>query len=240
MSRVFRTALCLSVTTLLAACGGSQPEAKEPEPSSEAASSSKAESDAPKKEASDDGDKDGDGDKDDKKAGGGKTSKSSKDSASEEKKPGRSAKDIVTREDVLFMFSFTASEPHQVAEKKCAEKSGDDPKKKADCMSKAGKSFENDGMAFTTDADGKFWWLTVRRKGSGLQTLHKVEIEFDGDSDSKVTIKTKGPDKGTKPGGLPKELVIEVPSESEIAVTDPKQGRLVYEAKLGLLGKGDR
>ena len=235
MSRVFRTALCLSVTTLLAACGGSQPEAKEPEPGSEAASGAKEESDAPKKEASDDGDKDDKGGDDKKKSG-----KSSKDSAPEEKKPARSAKDTVTREDVLFMFSFQASEPHQVAEKKCGEKSGDDPKKKADCMSKAGNAFENEGMAFTTDADGKFWWLTVRRKGTGLQTLHKVEIEFDGDSESKVTVKTKGPDKGTKPGGLPKELVIEVPSESEIAITDPKQGRLVYEAKLGLLGKGDR
>jgi hypothetical protein len=233
------------VTTLFAACGGSQPEAKEPEPSSETASGAKEESDAPKKEASDDGDKGGDGekgDKEDKKAEGGKSSKSSKASKDEpeEKKSGRSAKDIVTRKDVLFMFSFTASEPHQVAEKKCTEKSGDDPKKKADCMSKASKSFENDGMAFTEDADGKFWWLTVRRKGSGLQTLHKVEVDFDGDSDSKVTVKTKGPDKGTKPGGLPKELVIEVPSESEIAITDPKQGRLVYEAKLGLMGKDER
>jgi hypothetical protein len=233
MRGVSRTVACLSVTTLLAACGGSTPEAKEPEPSSAAASSSKEPEDTPKKDSAGDGDKSAS----DKKSDDGKSSKAP---ASEEKKSLRSAKDIITREDVLFMYSFNASEPHQVAEKKCAEKSGDDPKKKADCMTKASQSADSDGMAFTADADGKFWWLTIRRKGTGLLTLHKVEIDFDGDSEKRVTIKPHGPDKGTKPGGLPKELVIEVPSESEIAVTDPKQGRLVYEAKMGLMGKGER
>src|SRR4051794_31748204 len=98
MSRVFRTALCLSVTTLLAACGGSQPEAKEPEPSSEAASSSKAEGDTPKKESADDADKDDKDDKggDAKKAEGGGKSGKTKDAPAEQNKLGHSAKDIVT------------------------------------------------------------------------------------------------------------------------------------------------
>jgi hypothetical protein len=39
---------------------------------------------------------------------------------------------------------------------------------------------------------------------------------------------------------IPKELVIEVPGDSEIAIQDPKKGRLVYEAKLGLLGEQQR
>jgi len=64
------------------------------------------------------GDEKGTSDKSDK-------GKDSKAPAAEEKKPTRSAKDIITRKDVLFMYSFSASEPHQVAEKKCAEKSGD-------------------------------------------------------------------------------------------------------------------
>ena len=95
-------------------------------------------------------------------------------------------------------------------------------------------------MAFQ-QIDGKWWWLTVRRKGQGLVTLHKIEFEFGDDGEKQITIKPKGPDKGTKPmGNIPKELTIEVPSDSEIAVKDPKQGRLVYEAKMGLLGEQAR
>lgn len=236
MRRVILTGAAICVTTLLAACGGTTPEAKEPESSSGAAPSSKGDDATPKKDSNDDAAGSSESTADDKSSGG----TASKSSASEDKKPLRSAKDIITREDVLFMFSFAASEPHQVAEKKCGEKTGDDPKKRADCMSKAGREFESDGMAFTEDADGKTWWLTIRRKGTGLVTLHKVEIDFDGDSEKQVTIKPHGPDKGTKPGGLPKEVVIEVPSESEISITDPKHGHLVYEAKMGLMGKSER
>lgn len=232
MRGAYKTILGLSLSSVLVACGGSNPEAKEPESTSSveapsSSSSAKDSAEAASKETSG-GDEKGSTDE-----------KSDKSGPSEEKKPLRSAKDIITRTDVLFVFSFTASEPHQVAEKKCAGKSGDDPKKKADCMSKASQSFDGDGMAFT-EVDGKWWWLTVRRKGTGLVTLHKVEIDFGDDGEKQITIKPHGPDKGTKPGGLPKELVIEVPSESEIAVTDPKQGHLVYEAKMGLMGKNER
>jgi cytoskeletal protein RodZ len=237
MRGAIQTILGLSLSSVLVGCGGSNPEAKEPESTSSveapsSSSSAKDSAEAASKETAGGDEKGASDEKSDK-------SHDSKSGASEEKKPLRSAKDIITRQDVLFVFSFTASEPHQVAEKKCAEKSGDDPKKKADCMSKAGQSFDGDGMAFT-EVDGKWWWLTVRRKGTGLVTLHKVEIDFGDDGEKQITIKPHGPDKGTKPGGLPKELVIEVPSESEIAVTDPKQGRLVYEAKMGLMGKNER
>jgi hypothetical protein len=229
MRGAIRTVLGFSLFGVLTACGGSQPEAKEPDSTSVEAPS-KASTEAASKDSTF-----GDDKSDDKSEKG----KDSKAPAAEEKKPTRSAKDIITRKDVLFMYSFSASEPHQVAEKKCAEKSGDDPKKKADCMSKAGKDSDSDGMAFT-EVDGKWWWLTIRRKGTGLVTLHKLEIDFGDDGEKQITIKPHGPDKGTKPGGTPKELVIEVPSESEIAVTDPKQGRLVYEAKMGLMGKDER
>lgn len=223
------------VTTFLVACGGSTPEAKEPESSAEATASSTEPGDTGK--ATDDKE----GSTDDTSKDVESASSSSKSGAKDaEKKALRSAKDVITRQDVLFMFSFAASEPHQTAEKKCAEKSKDDPKKKADCMTKAGKDFESDGMAFTEGEGGTFFWLTVRRKGGALAVLHKVEVELEGDGEKQVTIKTRGPDKGSKPGGLPKELVIEVPSETEIAVNDPKRGRLVYEAKMGLLGKNDR
>lgn len=240
MRRTLRTIACLGLTTLLAACGGSKSEAKEPESSeAEAPSSAKADDSAPKKDSSGE-DKGESKSRDDKKSDkADKSGKSQKAEPEEKKSAGRSAKDVLTRPDVLFMFSFNASEPHQVAEKKCTEKSGDDPKKRADCMTKAGKEFDSDGMAFL-QVDGKWWWLKLRRTGGRLVALHKVEIDFGDDGEKEITIKPHGPDKGSKPGGLPSKLTIEVPSESEIDVVDPKFGRMVYEAKLGMMGKDER
>jgi hypothetical protein len=152
-----------------------------------------------------------------------------------EEPPLRTPRDIVTGEGVLFMFAFSRSEAREKADQQCTAKSGDDPQKKAECMTKASDKFDADGMAFQKDSEDKWWWLTIRRKGSSLITLHKIEFDFGEETDRSITIKPKGRDKGTKPMSVPKQVVIEVPDESHIAVVDPKHGRMVYEAKLGLL-----
>src|ERR1041385_1291193 len=210
----------------LAGCGGSQPEAKEPDTSSDTSHSAEKSEKSESSAATAEKDNDNDGDDDDKgskKDGDDKGKKSDKD----DKKSGgdadkdapralRSAKDIVTGKDVLFVLSFNASEPYQAAEKKCADKSGDDPKKKADCMSKASKQFDPDGITFEEDADGKWTWYTMRRKGNQLIAIHKIPVEFADDKDKSVKVKTLGPDKGQKPmAHVPKEFVIEVPSETD-------------------------
>jgi hypothetical protein len=207
---------------VLSACGGGQAEpetaaSQSPEPEKAAAEAAPAEEKAP--EAA-------------------KSEKKDEPPA----KPERTAKDILMKPDVLYVFSFASSEPHQVAEKKCKEKSKDDPKKNADCMTAAGKQMDDqDSYSFQEDGEGKLWWVTIQRKAGKLTTLHKIPIEFGDATADKVTLKPHGPDAGSKPmGAIPKELIVEVPSESEIAITDPKLGRLVYEAKLGILGKQDR
>jgi hypothetical protein len=35
----------------------------------------------------------------------------------------------------------------------------------------------------------------------------------------------------------PKEVTIDVPSESEIVLTDPAHGKMVYQAKMGMKGR---
>lgn len=233
---------CVCVSGLLAACGGSQSEAKEPDESAESAHSADKSEKSEKSESHEaKADMEGDGDDDDK----GSDKKADKDKkgdkAGGDEKSGmpkvvRTAKDIVTAKDVLFVFSFNKSEPYQKAEKKCAEKAKDDPKKKADCMSKASDQFDLDGITFEQDGD-KWVWLTMRRKGNQLLTIHKVFVEFSDEKDTSIRVKTLGPDKGTKPmAHVPKEFVIDVPTETELAITDPKDGKMVYEAKMGLKG----
>jgi len=234
---------------VVAGCGGSQSEAKEPDESAEPSHSKEKSEKSEKSTAAkdDDGDddkgskEDGDDEKSAKK--GDKKSAKGGDSDGDKGTPKvlRTAKDIVTGKDVLFVFSFNQSEPYQAAEKKCMEKSGDDPKKKADCMSKAGKAFELDGITFEQDADGKWTWLTVQRKGNQLIPVHKIPVEFTDDKEKSVTVKTLGPDKGKKPmAHVPKEFVIDVPTETQISITDPKDGKMVYEAKMGLKGDNKR
>lgn len=209
------------------ACGGS---AKEPE-TPLGGSSEKAEQPATEAPSASSGDSSAE------TKGESKADTAASGPSAPESSPVRSAKDVLLKPDVLYVFSFTSSEPHQAAEKQCKQSSHEDPKKMSECMSAASKRVEQDALAFQTDADGKYWWLTVRRKGGSLVTLHRIGFDIDKDSDKKVVLKPRGPDKGSKPlGAIPRELVVEVEGESAIAIDDPKLGHLVYEAKLGLLG----
>ncbi len=201
--------------TALIACGGSQPPAEEPAPSE---AKDDTEKDAPEKEEA----------KEDAKT----DSKASDTSGPEVK---RTAKDIITSPEVTFMFSFNNSEPKDKAEKACTSQAGEDPKKMALCMKKASSKFEADGMQFKKNDKGEWVWITLRRKGSAITTLHKVPIDFSDDKATSVVIKTIGKDTGKGPGKVPSEVKIEVPNEFQIALDDPTHGRMVYEAKIGIM-----
>ena len=164
-----------------------------------------------------------DDDKKDKKADSKKAEKAEPDA---DAMPKKTLKDVLTTSGALFVFSFAKSDVHQAAEEKCGKQSKDDPKKKADCMSKASEKLDGDAYQFTEAGENKGVWATVRRKGDKLNTVKKVDIEFGKETDKSITIT---PAKG-------KEVVIQIPSEGEIVFDDPKQGKMVYELKLGLVG----
>jgi len=148
-------------------------------------------------------------------------------------KPTRSAQDILTAPDTMFIFSFNDSDVKQAADTKCSAASGNDAKKMNTCMAKARKGIEVDGYRFK-QKDGKWWWLTIRTNGKVLTTLHKFEIEFAPEKEGSVTIKPKGKDLGSAPGRTPGQMTFAVPNEYQIVVNDAKLGKLVYEAKIGI------
>lgn len=202
--------------TALSACGGSQPPAEEPAP----------EKSEPKEAP-----------KDEEKADEPKEEKKSESKPADTGMPEvkRSAKDIITAPEVTFMFSFNNSEPKEKAEKACSAQSGEDAKKMAMCMKKASSKFEADGMQFKKDDKGEWVWIKIRRKGSAITVLNKVHIEFADDKATSVVVKTSGKDTGKGPGKLPSEAKIDVPNEFQIALDDPANGRMVYEAKIGIM-----
>jgi len=156
-----------------------------------------------------------------------------------EEKASRSPKEILTTEGVLFSFSFADSAVGEAAEKECSEKAGDDAKKKADCMAKAANKIDHDGLVFKKETDGSWTWTTLRRSGSKLTVLHKVEFEFGEEKDNTITIKPKGRDKGTKPKAFPASVTIET-SDAQIVLDDPKLGKMVYVSKFGAVGDPGR
>ena len=212
----------LVLAPLLGACGGGAKPAEAP---SESASSDTAAADKPDDAAKPDAAK-----ADDAKSGA-KPSAPADDGP----KPTKSASDILTAPDVVFLFSFNDSEPKAAAEEKCNAKSGNDPKKLNACMATERKNFPPDGHRFKQDEKGQWWWITVRQKGNRLAVLHKIPVEIGEETPTSVTLKPVGKDTGSAPMTPPAKVVIEVPNDYQIAFKDPKAGRLVFQAKIGVV-----
>lgn len=223
---------------LLAACGGNSPPAEAPkaeDTKEKAAAPDKASADtdddaSDKADSKADSKADADTDGTAKKAG---DKKADAKPADDSPKAKRSAQDILTAPDVVFMLAFNESDVKQAAETKCNASSHNDPKKTGQCMAKGRKALEVDGYRFKETA-GKWEWSTLRMQGKVLHSTHKFEIDFGPEKEGSVTIKPKGKDLGTAHGHTPGPVTFEVPNEYQIVLMDPKLGKLVYEAKIGI------
>jgi hypothetical protein len=228
--------LVFGLSLLVAACGGSQKPAEDADAES-SASTAESEADAsPSGDGApgDAGDEKADAKQEDAEE---KTAEPASDTSGPAVK--RTPKDLLTAPDVIFMFSFNASKVKEGAEERCEKKAKDDPKKKADCMTKEKAKIEVDGMRFEQEK-GKWYWMIVRRKGKTLVNLHKIPVEFTDETATSVTLKPVGKDEGTKRGKGPGETKVEVPNEYQISIDDPTLGNMVYEAKIGLEGEQQR
>jgi hypothetical protein len=215
-------AVLLSLMSVLGCGAGSKPAESaegEPETKTDVKDGAQADKDADAKA----------GDESDKKADAKPTP------ADDGPKPSRTAQDILTAPDVVFLFSFNDSEPKQAAEEKCTKKAGDNPKKMNECMAAERKKFPADGHRFKKDERDQWWWITVRQKGNRLVALHKIPVEFGEETPTSVTLKPVGKDTGSAPMNPPAKIVFEVPNDYQIELKDPKAGRLVFQAKVGVV-----
>jgi hypothetical protein len=149
----------------------------------------------------------------------------------------RKAKDYITAPDVVFMYSFNESDAKGKAEKACSEKTKGNHEKQAACMTAAQKKFGADGYHFEKVSEDKWYWETVKIKNGHITNLHRVPIEFTKEEEKSIVVKVVGKDeaKGAK-GYVPGEVTFDVPNAYQIVQTDPDDGKVVFEAKLGLLG----
>jgi hypothetical protein len=143
--------------------------------------------------------------------------------------------EIITGETTSYSFNFAASDVHGAAEEKCRAKVGDDPQGLAECMTKAREKFGITVLRFVKK-NKLWWWLTYERRGSQLITLHRIPFEFGAETDHSVTLRPTGKDVGLAPlARVPREVVIRLPNDSSIELDDPAHGKLVYDAKIGMV-----
>lgn len=225
------SAWLLGMGLLMNACGGGAKAPETPDSTADTAQADAAKPDADKSDAKSDDKAEKAEKADDAKADAGKSSKPADDGP----KPTRSATDILTAPDVVFLFSFNDSDAKVAAEEKCTKKAGDNPKKMNECMAGERKAFPADGHRFKKDERGQWWWITVRQQGNRLTSLHKIPVELGEETATTVTLKPVGKDKGSAPMNPPAKVVFEVPNDYQIALKDPKAGRLVFQAKIGVV-----
>lgn len=152
-------------------------------------------------------------------------------------KPSRPVRQILETKDTVFFLSFEDSDPGKTAEASCAKTSVDDPQKNATCLAKARQPFEGLGYRFTRSPKDETLFTILRRQGNALSVLHKFHFTYGKESDGAAIIKLEGKDEGpVKWEKIAPELKIEVPNDYTIVVQDPKHGRLVYAAKVGIPG----
>jgi hypothetical protein len=144
--------------------------------------------------------------------------------------------DVLTGPNVAFIVDYQNSQPQETAERACDSEAGDDGAARAECMKKARAAFRADVLHFKKDAQGRFWLTVYERKGSALPELYKARVEFADETASSVSVRLKE-EKGTRPLFVgASKITLSVPNDYALELNDPKYGKLVYGAKVGLVG----
>ncbi len=151
-------------------------------------------------------------------------------------KPSRPPVEILTSPDTAFLINYTGSAPLETARKTCTEKGGTDDEAIAKCMADARDAFKADVLRFKKD--GSHWSCIIyKRDGSRLDEVYSARVDLAEDSPSSVKLKFLGGDKGVRSILKNKrDAVLQVPNDYSFVITDAELGRLVYEAKVGLIG----
>lgn len=144
----------------------------------------------------------------------------------EEPKPAPKEKKKAPREVIegaTYMFSLADSPDAQKLVDEGCKKA-----KKADvCKKDAETSAAGEGIRFENGT-----WISFGTEKGKEVVYNKVKYKIAKEGDDKLTLTPDGKDEGTRPmKTLPTELVVEVPDESTVAMSDPKKGRLVFKKK---------
>jgi hypothetical protein len=145
----------------------------------------------------------------------------------------RSVADRVFAPRIAYMVNYPVSGAKDIADHKCSVKFPE-PEAKASCMDKERNRFTADVLVFEKSDEGQ--WLTIyKRSGNALAQLSKSKLGLGDDTPQRLVVKVES-EKGWRPlfAGK-KEFSVNLHDEYSVELDDPQYGRLVYDARIGLI-----
>lgn len=104
----------------------------------------------------------------------------------------------------------------------------------AACVEKERGKLVSDVLVFEKK-DKSTTWTTYKRTGNQLTEVGSVQIDVASDSPEKIEFKIKS-EKGNRQLFAGKKLVvISSESDSSVSLDDPLLGKLIYDARIGLM-----
>lgn len=145
--------------------------------------------------------------------------------------PKKKPTEVVT--GATFAFSLEGSpDAKKMHTEACEKKSKKDEKKLEACMKDVEASAGAEGVRFEKDDKGDLWWVSFGQEKGKEVVFNKVKVKVASEADDKLVLTPEGKDEGKKPmKPLPAEVVVEVPDESTVVMSDPKKGKLVFKKK---------
>jgi hypothetical protein len=151
------------------------------------------------------------------------------------RKASRPPLDLLTGNNVVYVFNFTGSAVGTSAKEQC-ESRADNPAAARECVAKERGKIPVESVRFVKDAFGQYWWVTLNRYKGNLLKWHKIQFVPGKQDDDSVSLTLTGKDKGIAPmPHVPGALNVELPNDYSIVIKDPEYGPMMYDAKIGLL-----
>ena len=151
------------------------------------------------------------------------------------RKASRPPLDLLTGNNVVYVFNFPGSAVGTSAKEQCESKA-DNPAAARACVAKERGKIPVESVRFVKDGHGQYWWVTLNRYKGNLLKWHKIQFVPGKQDDDSVSLTLTGKDKGIAPmPHVPAALNVELPNDYSIVIKDPEYGPMVYDAKIGVL-----
>jgi hypothetical protein len=148
----------------------------------------------------------------------------------------RSVGDRIFARTIAYMLNYGASPAKEKVTQACSKKAGEDPAALAACVDKERGKLVSDVLVFEKGDKGSTWRI-YKRSGSQLTEVSVSQVDVGTDTPEKIELKIKSETGTRQLFAGKKQVVISSESDSSIAIDDPLLGKLVYDARVGLMNQ---
>ncbi len=150
------------------------------------------------------------------------------------RKASRPPVELLTNSNAIYILNFDASDAGKVAKENC-EATGEDRSEISACVQKARSKVPIESERFVKKG-AEYWWITFNRYKGNLLKWHIIQFQVGEEKSDWVALKPLGKDKGLAPmPRVPRTLEIELPNDFSIVLNDPEFGKLIFDAKVGMM-----